>query len=175
MSLARIDSGQNKKTASVKEDLLRSIRRISSSGLNRDKVFWGNMRRLLSGVPMCVYTVNSVPPRLRSFFKNLAPQGELRPKKVVLDYVGIVRRNLTKRSARAEKSRSPTAASDKLSLTPREEQILYWIAQGKSNAQIGKILSISSATVGKHLEHIYPKLGVENRTAAASFVPREKL
>ena len=31
------------------------------------------------------------------------------------------------------------------------------------------ILGISSATVGKHLEHIYPKLGVENRTAAASF------
>jgi len=31
------------------------------------------------------------------------------------------------------------------------------------------ILGISAATVGKHLEHIYPKLGVENRTAAASF------
>jgi DNA-binding CsgD family transcriptional regulator len=60
-------------------------------------------------------------------------------------------------------------------LTPREEQILFWIAQGKSNAQIAKILNISSATVGKHLEHIYPKLGVENRTAAASFVPRAVL
>jgi ATP/maltotriose-dependent transcriptional regulator MalT len=43
-------------------------------------------------------------------------------------------------------------------------------APGKSNAEIGLILGISSAT-GKHLEHIYPKLGVQNRTAAASFFP----
>jgi DNA-binding NarL/FixJ family response regulator len=34
----------------------------------------------------------------------------------------------------------------------------------------GTILRISAATVGKHFEHIYPKLGVENRTAAASFI-----
>jgi DNA-binding CsgD family transcriptional regulator len=54
-------------------------------------------------------------------------------------------------------------------LTVREREVLTWIARGKSNAEIGAILGISSATVGKHLEHIYPKLGVENRTAAASF------
>lgn len=54
-------------------------------------------------------------------------------------------------------------------LTLREREVLGWLARGKSNAEIGAILGISSATVGKHLEHIYPKLGVENRTAAASF------
>jgi DNA-binding CsgD family transcriptional regulator len=54
-------------------------------------------------------------------------------------------------------------------LTLREREVLCWLARGKSNAEIGIILGISSATVGKHLEHIYPKLGVENRTAAASF------
>ena len=54
-------------------------------------------------------------------------------------------------------------------LTLREREVLGWLARGKSNAEIGEILGISSATVGKHLEHIYPKLGVENRTAAASF------
>jgi len=59
------------------------------------------------------------------------------------------------------------------SLTPREREVLNWLARGKSNAQIGQILGISAATVSKHLEHIYPKLGVENRTAAASFVPRQ--
>jgi len=51
----------------------------------------------------------------------------------------------------------------------RERKVLCWLSRGKSNAEIGLILGISSATVGKHLEHIYPKLGVENRTAAASF------
>lgn len=61
------------------------------------------------------------------------------------------------------------------SLTLREREVLHWIARGKSNAEIGAILEISAATVSKHLEHIYPKLGVENRTAAASFVPRQNL
>jgi DNA-binding CsgD family transcriptional regulator len=60
-------------------------------------------------------------------------------------------------------------------LTSREREVLGWLARGKSNAQIGTILGISAATVGKHLEHIYPKLGVENRTAAASFAsPSDK-
>jgi DNA-binding CsgD family transcriptional regulator len=54
-------------------------------------------------------------------------------------------------------------------LTLREREVLHWLARGKTNAEIGEILGISAATVGKHLEHIYPKLGVENRTAAASF------
>jgi len=54
-------------------------------------------------------------------------------------------------------------------LTLRERDVLGWLARGKSNAEIGLILGITTATVGKHLEWIYPKLGVENRTAAASF------
>jgi DNA-binding CsgD family transcriptional regulator len=56
-------------------------------------------------------------------------------------------------------------------LTPREREVLFWLTRGKSNAEIGMILGITPATVGKHLERIYPKLGVENRTAAASFCP----
>lgn len=60
-------------------------------------------------------------------------------------------------------------------LTRREREVLSWIARGKSNPEIAAILGISAATVSKHLERIYPKLGVENRTAAASFVPRDRL
>ena len=54
-----------------------------------------------------------------------------------------------------------------LGLTPREMEILYWLGQGKTNSEIALILSMSFRTVKKHLEHIYKKLGVENRTAAA--------
>jgi len=54
-------------------------------------------------------------------------------------------------------------------LTKREDEVLFWLSRGKSNRDIAAILQIKPATVGKHLEHIYPKLGVENRTAAASF------
>ncbi len=54
-------------------------------------------------------------------------------------------------------------------LTPREREVLFWVARGKSNPETGAILAISPSTVGKHLERIYQKLGVENRTAASSF------
>jgi CheY-like chemotaxis protein/DNA-binding CsgD family transcriptional regulator len=53
-------------------------------------------------------------------------------------------------------------------LTLRESEVLYWVVKGKTNRDIGDILGSSPATVKKHLERIYEKLGVETRTAAAS-------
>ncbi|HEY1393264.1 MAG TPA: response regulator transcription factor [Methylibium sp.] len=52
-------------------------------------------------------------------------------------------------------------------LTQREAEVLYWLVKGKTNRDIGDILGTSPATVKKHLEHVYEKLGVETRTAAA--------
>lgn len=53
-----------------------------------------------------------------------------------------------------------------LGLSPREAEILLWVAQGKTNYETGVILDISAATVKKHMEHVYAKLGVETRNAA---------
>lgn len=53
-----------------------------------------------------------------------------------------------------------------LALTPRECEVLRCLATGKTDADIGEMLGISTRTVQKHLEHIYVKLGVETRTAA---------
>jgi DNA-binding CsgD family transcriptional regulator len=53
-------------------------------------------------------------------------------------------------------------------LSPRETQVLGWLSQGKTNKEIGTILGLSPRTVQKHLEHIYEKIGVESRTAAAA-------
>ncbi|MEN3369994.1 MAG: hypothetical protein V7609_2137 [Verrucomicrobiota bacterium] len=53
-------------------------------------------------------------------------------------------------------------------LTAREVEVLHWLGKGKANGEIAEILGIATATVNKHLERIYPKLGVENRTAAAN-------
>ena len=50
----------------------------------------------------------------------------------------------------------------------REAEVLSWVAKGKTNAEIGLILKISVETVKKHLEHIYHKLWVENRTAVVT-------
>jgi DNA-binding CsgD family transcriptional regulator len=55
-------------------------------------------------------------------------------------------------------------------LTQRQIEVLSWVARGKTNAEIASILRLKTGTIGKYLERIFPKLGVENRTAAASFV-----
>ncbi|MEK9712750.1 MAG: response regulator transcription factor [Thalassolituus sp.] len=55
-----------------------------------------------------------------------------------------------------------------LSLTEREAEVMLWISRGKTNQEIGQILSMSPRTVNKHLEPVFRKLGVENRTAAAA-------
>ncbi len=55
-----------------------------------------------------------------------------------------------------------------LDLTAREAEVLYWVTKGKTNRDIGDILGTSPRTVHKHLEHVFQKLGVETRTAAAS-------
>jgi len=55
-------------------------------------------------------------------------------------------------------------------LTMRESEVLYWATKGKTNRDIGDILGTSPRTINKHLEHVYIKLGVETRTAAASLV-----
>ena len=55
-----------------------------------------------------------------------------------------------------------------LGLTARETEVLTWVAQGKTNYEIGVILSACTGTICKHVEHILRKLCVENRTAAAA-------
>ena len=53
-------------------------------------------------------------------------------------------------------------------LTQRESEVLHWVIQGKTNRDIADILGMSPRTVNKHLEHVFAKLGVETRTAAAT-------
>lgn len=53
-------------------------------------------------------------------------------------------------------------------LTPRETEVLSWLAKGKTNRDIADILGMSHRTVNKHLEHVFEKLGVETRSAATA-------
>jgi len=57
-----------------------------------------------------------------------------------------------------------------LGLTRRETEVLTWLAAGKTNREIAAILGVRARTIDKHLENIYSKLGVENRTAAVALV-----
>ncbi|MDV2986796.1 UNVERIFIED_CONTAM: DNA-binding response regulator [Methylobacteriaceae bacterium AG10] len=74
-------------------------------------------------------------------------------------------------------SGDPTAAGlerlrERLPITGREAEVLLWLSRGKSSRDIGEILGLSPRTVTKHLEGIYAKLGVENRTAASAVAAR---
>ncbi|KQP41214.1 LuxR family transcriptional regulator [Methylobacterium sp. Leaf104] len=60
----------------------------------------------------------------------------------------------------------------RLRVTGREAEVLLWLSRGKSSRDIGEILGLSPRTVTKHLEGIYEKLGVENRTAASVIAAR---
>jgi DNA-binding response OmpR family regulator/DNA-binding CsgD family transcriptional regulator len=57
------------------------------------------------------------------------------------------------------------AALLSLGLTPRQAEVVYWVAQGKTNPEIGTILGASPRTIDKHMERIFERLGVENRAS----------
>jgi DNA-binding NarL/FixJ family response regulator len=72
------------------------------------------------------------------------------------------------RLAKESTSLLPAAFASEFGLTTREGEVLSWLSKGKTNRDIAQILGLSPRTVDKHLEQIYAKLGVENRTAAAA-------
>lgn len=72
------------------------------------------------------------------------------------------------RLAKGHGAESHAQFSRELGLTSRESEVLSWLSVGKANRDIAQILGLSPRTVDKHLEQIYAKLGVENRTAATA-------
>ena len=99
-------------------------------------------------------------PALASFPNNealrLQYMGKLGPNEFLL------------RLAKDSGASLPQEFSKELGLTSREGEVLSWLSKGKTNRDIAQILGLSPRTVDKHLEQIYSKLGVENRTAAAA-------
>lgn len=57
------------------------------------------------------------------------------------------------------------AALCALGLTPRQAEVAYWVAQGKTNPEIAVILATSPRTIDKHMERILERLSFENRAA----------
>jgi DNA-binding NarL/FixJ family response regulator len=102
----------------------------------------------------------SKTPAMASFPENeqlrLQYMGKLGPNEFLL------------RLAKDSSASIPAQFSSELGLTTREGEVLSWLSKGKTNRDIAQILGLSPRTVDKHLEQIYAKLGVENRTAAAA-------
>jgi len=105
----------------------------------------------------------------------------LRPAEVLARIASHIRHAQLLRQARSSNDAAPTQAEPAApdmkhyALTPRQLDVLTWIAHGKTNRDIGDILGMSPRTVNKHLEHIYVKLGVETRAAAAALVAGRKM
>jgi len=68
----------------------------------------------------------------------------------------------------AQSKKEPADLKNKLPITKRESEVLYWVSYGKTSWEISQILEMSPRTVNKHLEQIFKKLGVDNRTSAAA-------
>lgn len=109
------------------------------------------------------------PGELPADLRELLQPGEARSGRLA---PGLTARALAGRGGepavielQAQSVSSPRLLLD-LGLTPREAEVLFWVSEGKTNAEIGVILNSSRRTVEKHLERILVKLKVENRAAA---------
>ena len=121
-----------------------------------------------ASLPFIFLTAKGTPPDIRAGM-NLGADDYL-PKPVTrLDLLKAIRTRLG-RAAQQRQSFAPRFDSpvplEALGISPREAEVLLWMAQGKGNPEIAVILNLSVATVKKHTIHIFEKLGVESRTSA---------
>ena len=102
---------------------------------------------------------------------------------LLLPHVSLARQRLqaSRVAARNNAERPPLDAPEfqiwvrqrtQWGLTPREGEVLFWLCQGKTNAEIGRILGIAERTAETHALRIYPKMGVENRYTAIATLSR---
>jgi len=109
---------------------------------------------------------------------NLGADDYLTKPASAAEILDAIRARLERETLRDSGGFSPNFSSheplQKLGITPREAEVLLWIAQGKSNGEIGAIIQATENTVKKHVQHLFEKLGVESRNAA-SLIALEKL
>jgi DNA-binding NarL/FixJ family response regulator len=120
-----------------------------------------------STIPFLFLTAKSRKPDVR-WGMNLGADDYLTKPVSVPDLLGAIQARLRRAHEHqtTPQMRSPEQLLPLGGLTPREAEVLFWVAQGKTNPEIGLILTVSVATVKKHVEHIFEKIGVENRSAA---------
>lgn len=113
---------------------------------------------------------SELQPKIRSFVQKAKPGDSNR-----LGHIEIVLSNVRDNGncilqIKAEKTpqESTEILKERFGLTLREADVLYWVSMGKSNKDMALILGISPRTVNKHLETVFSKMMVENRTAAAN-------
>ncbi len=121
-------------------------------------------------------TNENLPPRILAWLNrvgraegNNAPPLELEmPGSSLVFRAAVVDKHHWIIASQSQDARSITDVfRNAYQLSLRQADVLLWLSRGKSNADIASILHISDRTVAKHVEHIFGKLGVENRLAAS--------
>jgi DNA-binding NarL/FixJ family response regulator len=128
----------------------------------------------MTGTPFIFLTAKGEKASVREGM-NLGADDYLSKPVTEEDLLATVRARLARASvvagrARAEAAAKPNFSSHEplraLGLTDREAEVLLWVAQGKSNAEIATILGISEPTAKKHVSNLLEKLGLESRANA---------
>ncbi len=119
----------------------------------------------------CLYVIFSAQPVL----DTPSSKGAL---ELLLPYIDTALRQIahlprqhgggTGEGADAAAAAGEAGGSDEYGLSVREREIMDWVRKGKTNQEIGTILDISAFTVKNHLQRIFKKLGVFNRTQAVT-------
>ena len=126
---------------------------------------------LTAGIPVVFLTARGQKHDFRAGM-NLGADDYLVKPVHVEDLLQAIRTRLQRQQqivppAKPKAEPSP-ALLEPLGLSPREAEVLFWMAQGKTNPEICTLIEVRLTTVKKHVEHILQKLGVENRTTAAA-------
>jgi DNA-binding NarL/FixJ family response regulator len=120
----------------------------------------------LANIPFVFLTAKSTRADVR-LGMNLGADDYLTKPFVAPELLSAVEARLKRAASQVKPAPVFTAQRlESLGLTPREAEVLFWLAQGKANSDIATILDLSMPTVKTHLAHIFDKLGVENRTSA---------
>jgi len=105
---------------------------------------------------------------------NLGADDYLTKPATARELLDTVRARLEREAARPDGDFHPDFSSSEplrsLGLTAREAEVLLWVAQGKTNVEVGTILGAAENTVKKHLQNIFEKLGLDSRNSAALLV-----
>jgi DNA-binding NarL/FixJ family response regulator len=123
-----------------------------------------------AGTPFIFLTARGEKQDVRSGM-NLGADDYLTKPVAKADLLAAIAARFTRASQQTATDFTPNFSSAEpllsLGLTPRVAEVLLWVAQGKTNADIASILGISESTVKKHMIEVLQQLGVETRTAAS--------
>ena len=154
----------------------RAVLAFTSDGM----LEWGSASALaLLDIGRARHLVEDDPSaaHFRMWVANLYSQPVSRAKPFCWDtltfsFLGVASERIMVKLRAGNDASNAVVLSNHFSLTEREAEVLLWLTRGKTNQDIGEILGISTRTINKHLEQVFQKMGVENRTAAALLADR---